>query len=120
MRLIKKKYKEICIFTLLTSFFAVMGGVYADLNDRGVSLSTSIEDKSSNEEIQNLMLSNSNPYSMDINVSEADASFIGEDGWDHAGETLAAVGDVNGDGYDDILIGAPDNDDMACIPVKRI
>lgn len=33
-------------------------------------------------------------------------TFIGEDAGDEAGSDLAVVGDVNGDGYEDILIGA--------------
>jgi hypothetical protein len=45
-------------------------------------------------------------YTMNTNLSSADASFIGEGPFDLAGFPLAGVGDVNGDGYDDILIGA--------------
>lgn len=41
----------------------------------------------------------------------AAASFIGEAVDDRAGSALAGVGDVNGDGYDDFLIGANLNDD---------
>jgi hypothetical protein len=38
-------------------------------------------------------------------------SYTGEAGGDYAGTSVAGVGDVNGDGYDDMLIGADGNDD---------
>ena len=44
---------------------------------------------------------------------QADASFIGKQEYDHAGEAVAIVGDVNQDGFDDFIIGAPLNDDGA-------
>ena len=47
----------------------------------------------------------------DTNLSKADASFWGESPEDHAGDTIAGAGDVNGDGYDDILISATSNDE---------
>lgn len=43
----------------------------------------------------------------------ADASFVGRHEYDHAGEAVAMIGDVNQDGFDDFIIGAPLNDDGA-------
>jgi len=45
-----------------------------------------------------------------FDLANADASFLGEVAYDTAGYALAGVGDVNGDGYDDFLVGAYSND----------
>jgi hypothetical protein len=58
-----------------------------------------------------LILGNSSGWTMDTPLSNADASFVGEQGGDEAGWSVAGAGDVNGDGYDDILIGATGSDD---------
>jgi len=42
---------------------------------------------------------------------QVDASYVGRHAYDHAGESVAIVGDVNRDGYDDFIVGAPLNDD---------
>lgn len=48
-------------------------------------------------------------WGMAYPLAEADASFPGEDPRDQAGRRLSGVGDVNHDGYDDFIIGAPHN-----------
>ncbi|MFQ5979884.1 MAG: DNRLRE domain-containing protein [Candidatus Heimdallarchaeota archaeon] len=53
-----------------------------------------------------------------LHVSNANASFIGATAGEMAGFGLAGAGDVNMDGYDDILIGAPMNNDSADLAGK--
>ncbi|MBI2340163.1 MAG: FG-GAP repeat protein [Deltaproteobacteria bacterium] len=43
-------------------------------------------------------------------LSTSDVLYDGTNAGDYAGTSVAGAGDVNGDGYDDILIGAPGND----------
>ena len=53
-----------------------------------------------------LVLGKASGWSLDTPLSGADASFLGEDADDHAGGAVASAGDVDGDGLDEILIGA--------------
>ncbi|MEL6343273.1 MAG: hypothetical protein AAFV53_09050 [Myxococcota bacterium] len=53
------------------------------------------------------------PVSGEIDLSAADAKLIGEEAYDNVGDTVSGVGDVNGDGNDDILISAHGDDSGA-------
>ena len=56
-----------------------------------------------------LILGSSIADSQTINLADADYMFIGEASNDQSGSSVANTGDVDGDGKDDILIGAPGN-----------
>ncbi len=49
------------------------------------------------------------PLSVDAGLSAADARLFGESAGDRAGSAVAGAGDVDGDGLDDLLVGAPDS-----------
>ncbi|MCB9759359.1 MAG: FG-GAP repeat protein [Alphaproteobacteria bacterium] len=53
------------------------------------------------------------PLTADLDLASANARWLGDAANDAAGESVALGPDVNGDGYDDALIGAPFNDDSA-------
>lgn len=51
----------------------------------------------------------SGPVSGDYGVGDEDHAILGTAYWDSAGWDLAALGDVDGDGYDDFVVGAADS-----------
>jgi hypothetical protein len=55
------------------------------------------------------------PVSGDIDLASADAMLAGTLEREGSGEVLS-VGDVNGDGVDDVLIGAPTNPSIVDLP----
>jgi cysteine-rich repeat protein len=50
------------------------------------------------------------PVYGDIDLADSDAKFVGEADGDGVGMRVSSGGDVDGDGLDDLLIGAPDGD----------
>ncbi|MFC1780447.1 carboxypeptidase regulatory-like domain-containing protein [Patescibacteria group bacterium] len=56
-----------------------------------------------------LIMGKASGWSMDTSLSEADASFVGENSTDHSSYSLSGIGDTNDDDYDDFLISAPFN-----------
>ncbi|MFT5685811.1 MAG: hypothetical protein ACI8RZ_006765, partial [Myxococcota bacterium] len=53
------------------------------------------------------------PFSGSLDLSSANAKLTGDDASDFAGRAVAAAGDVNADGYDDIVIGVKKGDGVS-------
>jgi len=48
----------------------------------------------------------SESFPITINAADADLIFTGENEWDYFGCCVSSAGDINNDGYDDIVVGA--------------
>ena len=51
------------------------------------------------------------PVAGRLDLANTDAKLLGEAGSDNAGDSVSSAGDVDGDGFDDLLVGAPGNDE---------
>jgi hypothetical protein len=58
-----------------------------------------------------LVLGNAAPA--DASLAAADARYLGVDADDWAGTSIAGLGDVDGDGFGDLLVGVPHDDSTA-------
>lgn len=87
------------------------GDVNGDGYDDFIIGSEEGSDDDGEEGMTYVILGKADGWAMDSYLGYADASFLGEHGDDNAGYSIAMVRDVNGDGYDEILIGAQSNNE---------
>lgn len=90
---------------------AIVGDVNGDGFDDILIGAPGDDDNGANAGQAYLFFGNSTGWAMDVDLSKANASFVGEHAGDIAGTSVAGAGDVNGDGFDDMLIGAPGDSD---------
>lgn len=95
------------------SSIAIIGDINGDRHDDFLIGASYNKDGGSSAGKTYLILGKASGWTKNMSLSNADASFIGEDAHDFSGDSVAGAGDVNGDGYEDIIIGAAEkyNDD---------
>jgi hypothetical protein len=86
---------------------AVVGDVNSD--DRADLLVGAVNDDSGGPESGAAWLVYG-PLEGEVSLADADVKLVGEVWADRAGGAVSAAGDVDGDGFDDVLIGAHGND----------
>jgi len=94
------------------AYYDMAGAAVADAGDinndgyRDFIVGAYGSDAAANSAGQTYIFLGGGAWGMDEPMTSADGSYIGESSWDYSGYTLAGAGDVDGDGYDDFLIGA--------------
>ncbi len=92
-----------------TAGFSVSGG--GDLNGDGIAdLIVGAPNEASGGWAAGAVYVIEGPVERAINLIEATGRVTGDDEGDQAGAALSQAGDVNGDGLDDLIIGAPGSD----------
>ena len=94
---------------------AVAGGGDADgdgFDDLLIGAPHSTQDETWQGEIY-LVLGQASGWTMDVDLSQSDGSYLGEHSSAGAGRAIAGGGDLNGDGLDDLVLGAPYDDEAA-------
>jgi hypothetical protein len=91
---------------------AVLGDVNRDGFEDIITASTNNDEAGNSAGKAYLVFGHASGWTLDFNLSGSDASWLGEAANNEAGKIVAKAGDVNGDGYNDILIAAPNNSDQ--------
>ena len=86
------------------SVMSQLGDVNGDGRDDLLFCSPSREDERGSSYL--FLAENLDPSKVDYTLQDADYQFIGESEGDEAGQSGAIAGDLNGDGLDDLVIGA--------------
>ncbi len=87
-----------------------------DINGDGyydIVVSSSLEDTVATDAGAVYVIYGSDSLGTSIAVSAANVTIRGADEHDNTGSSFASSSDVNDDGYDDLIIGAPQDDDSA-------